>query len=356
MSRIAHISAAGGASGVVTVVGNNTPTDNYANPSNALNVVGLTMVWDGVTWDRWTGAVTATGAYTPIDTQTNPTNLVGVENFAMVWRGTLTNGTPNQWSRWGLYGIDDDATEGRVPGVAIFGRPNLNFGETPQQAGVVSTLTSNHEAAHGLRVVASDLYRPGSSAVTGRQNDSEVDANAVTQSGIVTPVVVNAAGTLDRVRGANSDNMAATGIPAAGNMIWDGATWDRWTGAVTVSNTVTVDTELPPAILLADNMVNPTVPQVGAHTMVWDGATWDRWNGTVALDATTLAALETVTVIQGTSPWVVSGSLTVEADPAAAQDATLRDIQLELRRLCRLMEILIGETPVFMNLDLESDG
>lgn len=40
--------------------------------------------------------------------------------------------------------------------------------------------------------------------------------------------------------------------------------------------------------------------------------------GTVALDAPTLAALETITVLQGTSPWVVSGSVNVGNFPAVA--------------------------------------
>lgn len=39
-------------------------------------------------------------------------------------------------------------------------------------------------------------------------------------------------------------------------------------------------------------------------------------SGTVALDAGTLAALETVTVLQGTSPWVVSGTVTANPTPS----------------------------------------
>lgn len=47
-------------------------------------------------------------------------------------------------------------------------------------------------------------------------------------------------------------------------------------GTVSVSGTVTVDSELPAAAALADNAANPTAPAVGAFGMVWDGATWDR--------------------------------------------------------------------------------
>ena len=37
-----------------------------------------------------------------------------------------------------------------------------------------------------------------------------------------------------------------------------------------------VDTELEAAVLAADAMSNPTVPQVLSHWMAWNGATWDR--------------------------------------------------------------------------------
>lgn len=43
--------------------------------------------------------------------------------------------------------------------------------------------------------------------------------------------------------------------------------------------TTTTDTELPSAVTLADNMANPTVPQVGAHGLIWNGTTWDRMKG-----------------------------------------------------------------------------
>ena len=46
--------------------------------------------------------------------------------------------------------------------------------------------------------------------------------------------------------------------------------------AVSASKPLPVDTELPAAALLADDMSNPTVPQVGAHLMGYDGSTWDR--------------------------------------------------------------------------------
>jgi len=40
-----------------------------------------------------------------------------------------------------------------------------------------------------------------------------------------------------------------------------------------------VNTELPNAAALTDNMSNPTAPAVAAHMMVLDGSTWDRATG-----------------------------------------------------------------------------
>lgn len=52
----------------------------------------------------------------------------------------------------------------------------------------------------------------------------------------------------------------------------DGRAW------VSALITGTVDTELPAALLLADDMANPTAPQVAAHLMGYDGAggDWER--------------------------------------------------------------------------------
>jgi hypothetical protein len=51
---------------------------------------------------------------------------------------------------------------------------------------------------------------------------------------------------------------------------------------VSISGTPTVDTELPAAAALTDDFANPTAPGVGAFLMLWDSATWDRAPGTSA--------------------------------------------------------------------------
>ena len=82
--------------------------------------------------------------------------------------------------------------------------------------------------------------------------------------------------------GALTDNMANPTTPLVGAcmMVWDGATWDRAPG--TTAAGITVDTELPAAAALADGAGNPTTPLVGACNMIWNGATWDRAPGATA--------------------------------------------------------------------------
>jgi hypothetical protein len=91
---------------------------------------------------------------------------------------------------------------------------------------------------------------------------------------------------------ALTDNFANPTAPSVGafGMLWDGTAWDRAPGTsadgllvnlgtnndITVTGTVTVDSELPAAAALTDTMANPTAPAVGAFSMVWDGTDWAR--------------------------------------------------------------------------------
>lgn len=132
-----------------------------------------------------------------------------------------------------------------------------------------------------------------------------------------------------------ADNLAAPAsdfqFVGSFGMMYDGANWDQIRGSsadgllvnlggnndVTVTGTVTVDTELPAAAALSDNFANPTAPAVGAFAMLWDGATWDRAPGSAAAGLLVdLGANNDVTV---------TGTVTVDSElPAAASlaDAT----------------------------------
>lgn len=87
------------------------------------------------------------------------------------------------------------------------------------------------------------------------------------------------------------------------------------------------------------NVTNATlaVTQSGAWTVTSNQGT-SPWvvSGTVALDAATLAALETITVLQGTSPWTVNGTVN------AAQSGTWT-VALDATTLAALETITVQQ-------------
>ena len=68
-------------------------------------------------------------------------------------------------------------------------------------------------------------------------------------------------------------------------------------GLASGSGGAVVDTELPAASALADNMANPTTPLIGACSLGWDGSNWDRTNtfpgSTDTRSPTTITGLNT---------------------------------------------------------------
>ncbi len=128
-------------------------------------------------------------------------------------------------------------------------------------------------AANGLLV---DVSR-----VTGTVTVSA--SNLDVQSGgldlLDTTTFTTVLGSASLVTTTQADNLANTtdGLQTTAlGYIFDGSTWDRWTGAV--------DTELAAAAALADNTANPTITGIAAYMMVFDGSTWDRAQASV--DAT----------------------------------------------------------------------
>lgn len=74
---------------------------------------------------------------------------------------------------------------------------------------------------------------------------------------------------------------------------------------------VTVDSEFPAAAEITDNFANPTTTSVMAMNMVWDGATWDRWQGAVTmatLPDTSSSDLAAITAAVETIDNAISGS------------------------------------------------
>jgi hypothetical protein len=139
-------------------------------------------------------------------------------------------------------------------------------------------------AANGLEVDITRLPNEGqqtmanSISVAIASNQSAIAVTADTE--------LPAAGAL-----ADNDPNPTTSRIGANQLLWDGATWDRSPGNstdgtlvnlgtnndVTVTGSVTADTELPAAVALtADNVASPTAPAVGAFGHYYDGTNWDR--------------------------------------------------------------------------------
>ena len=132
----------------------------------------------------------------------------------------------------------------------------------------------------------------GASAVNVQDggNSLTVDGTVSVSGTVTVDTELPAAGAL-----ADNDANPTTSRIGANLLLWDGATWDRGPGNsadgalvnlganndVTVAGTVTVDSELPPAAALADTTANPTTPSVGTLPHVFNGTTWDRARGDI---------------------------------------------------------------------------
>lgn len=141
------------------------------------------------------------------------------------------------------------------------------------------------------------------------------------------PVRTDPTGTTTQpVSGPLTDaQLRATPVPVSGTVsVVEPVSVDDNGGSLTVDGTVSisgaVDTELPAAAALADDMANPTAPAVGAHVMGFDGTTWDRMRGDVAngldVDVTRLPALVAGTANIGdvdvlTLPPLVAGTANI---------------------------------------------
>lgn len=110
-------------------------------------------------------------------------------------------------------------------------------------------------------------------SITGTRKSDGLTATSTTANGVWSLSV----GGLKKFRARVS--AIAGGTATANVNAGQGTPEPSFGGAVTVSGTVTVDSELPAAAALADATANPTVPGVGSFEHVFNGATWDRLRG-----------------------------------------------------------------------------
>jgi hypothetical protein len=116
--------------------------------------------------------------------------------------------------------------------------------------------------------------------VEGVASGTNVNVNVAASTTITVDTELPVAGAL-----ADAAGNPTTPTVGAGALLFNGSTWDRMRGDITngldvdvtrVTGTVTVDSELPVAAVLADATANPTVPGVGTFLHGYNGTTWDR--------------------------------------------------------------------------------
>lgn len=98
------------------------------------------------------------------------------------------------------------------------------------------------------------------------------------------------------------------------------------TGASTETTLSNLNVKFATSAALSDAFANPTTTQVGSFIFGYNGTTWDRLRSTTAngLVVDVSRVQGTVAVTQSTSPWVVSGTVTIA--PSGTQDENLKQI------------------------------
>lgn len=144
--------------------------------------------------------------------------------------------------------------------------------------------TPTGTAALGWDGTAVQVVRTDSTGVLAIQDngssitvDGSVSVSNFPATQTVSGTVTANAGTGTFVVGDGGSSLTVDGTVAATQSgTWNIGTLTSITNTVTVSGTVTADTELATAAALSDAAANPTTSTVGAATLGFNGTTWDR--------------------------------------------------------------------------------
>lgn len=258
------VTAIGGGGGGGLVFGNHTPSDNYANPTDAINSIGLNSAWDGANWDRMRIAPLGDGI-------TSPTCLT-TGAFEMVW-----NEADGVWLRAQAI----DWTDGALP-------PTVAI---PASNAYLSGLALDGATTNAGRIIALN------------------DTQALSVPALLTEAVqfgFNGA-TYDRIRAVTpADDMAAviSQATASFNLAYDanGTNWDRVQLVTPADNLTAPGSVATNAFLSAfdtiggnwdrvlmvtpgDNVTPTNTLAVGSFPHAYDGTNWDRVQSRTPADA-----------------------------------------------------------------------
>lgn len=290
--------------------------DGIANQT-ASAVHGQTYMYNGVTWDRVRGAIAsglevncvtgcAGGSSTPTDAFANPATAGLQQTFNMMYNGAT----------W-------DMVRGTVAGGVLVNVSNASLAVT----GTFFQATQPISAVAlplptGAATEATLATRLADATFTGRFAAAYVDVDAI----------------------ANQTTTAVHGQ----SYFYNGATWDRMRGTIAggllvdVSDAfvldATVTNRLPAGSTPADNESNAiTASRLPVYSYIFDGATWDRWTGAVSQSGTwnigTVTAVTSITnpvavtgtFFQATQPVSIAATVTVQGaktNNSAAPGAT----------------------------------
>ncbi|MBY0525596.1 MAG: hypothetical protein K2R98_19480 [Gemmataceae bacterium] len=313
-----------GISGIPTVNQGTSPWV-IGDGGGSVTVDGTVSVAGTVTVDTELPAAVALG-----DTLANPTTpLVGAAN--LVWDSGVGGG----WERAvTVRSLPDSGSGVGIPAVALVGYNGTTFDRlrsttanglavdvTRIQGGVIAVTGVPHVIVDS---VPTTTVQDGGGSLSVDDNGGSLTIDgSVSVSNFPTATTVVGISGIPTVSVSNFPTattvVGISGIPTVnqGTSPW----------VVSVSNTPTVDTELPAAATLADAAANPATPTVGAANLTWNGATWDRWKGIVGISGIpTVSVSNTVTVADGGGAISVDdngGSLTVDGTVAVSNLPTV---------------------------------
>lgn len=187
-----------------------------------LDTVSFAYVWNGATWDRWTGSI------------------VGVWGDNADAQATVTTGLVR--SRAEVYGFNGTTFD------RIRSQGNNASGVAPVSLGVLDTAAFTY-VWNGASWDRWTGAITGTSVVVGGTADN-ADAVAVTTNAALRTTAENYGfngTTWDRIR-SGGNNASGVAVSTLGNLqtlgfnyIYNGTSWDRWTGAITQIGTSGTD-------------------------------------------------------------------------------------------------------------------
>jgi hypothetical protein len=222
----------------ITINGNKTPSDAYANPTDALDSWSLLGIWNGATWDRWKSSTHGDNLTT--------TSGANVASFGYIFDGT-------NWDR-ARGGADNSAnpTMGKLSVLSARANAAAPIWTEGYQVPLSVDLSGN------LRTSASVS---GTIIIAGNKTPSDAYANPTDALDTMSLLAIWNGATWDRAKSISVGGNQTSGILAIGNYVYDadGTTWRRL-------RDVGVDG-------IASNGLGAFVPYM------WNGATYDRATG-----------------------------------------------------------------------------